>query len=225
MARCQHGEPYSLTRRPDELTRGDRRSLTRTITAMALGTLRFSDPGRVLKAVWPNDRTAAMTLQAITRAATPPIMTGDVPALRLEAVRVLPLLAPASAALQLFEHGIALEMGRLATIRIPNIGTIPPAEFITEGQRSARDVLGALDALPRLMGMGRSYQEGATGVILGRRDGRDAVAADALVDAVRRPKSVTSAHAIACLIGAHLRGSVFQPVNPVLLAATRSRCR
>jgi hypothetical protein len=60
-------------------------------------------------------------------------MTGDAPALRLEAVRVLPLLAPASAALQLFAHGINLDMGGLSTIRIPNVGTIAAAKFIAEG--------------------------------------------------------------------------------------------
>jgi hypothetical protein len=36
---------------------------------MALGTLRHIDPGRVLKGAWPNDRTAAMALQVITRGA------------------------------------------------------------------------------------------------------------------------------------------------------------
>jgi hypothetical protein len=119
---------------PEDLGNGaaERRSLQRAIAAQAIATLRHTDSGRVLKAAWPSDRTAAMALQAITRGASPPIVTGDAPALRLEAVRALPLLAPQSAALQLFAHGVALDMGSLSTIRIPNVGTIAPAKFVAE---------------------------------------------------------------------------------------------
>jgi hypothetical protein len=111
----------------------ERRAFHRAITAQALGVLRRSDPARILKGAWPNDRTAAMALQAITtRAASPPTMTTDVPMLQVEAVRVLPLLAPQSAALQLFSRAISLDLTGVATIRVPNVATILPAKFVSE---------------------------------------------------------------------------------------------
>jgi Phage capsid family len=120
---------------PEDLTRNgaaDRRSLVRAITARALGTLRRSDPGRIMKSAWPDDRSADLALRVITRAASLPMTTGAAPALAVEAVRVLPLLAPRSAALRLFNSCMTFDMTGVATMRIPNVGTVPAAKFIAE---------------------------------------------------------------------------------------------
>src|SRR5262249_27737787 len=122
---------------PEDLTRSgaaERRAIVRAITAQALGTLRRSDPARILKGTWPRDSVAALALAAINRAAQTPTSTGDVPALAVESVRALPLLAPRSAAFQLFTAaGITIDLGRAATVKVPNVAAVPAARFVAEG--------------------------------------------------------------------------------------------
>jgi hypothetical protein len=66
------------------------------------------------------------------RAAAPPLSTASAPALAAEGVAALVLLAPQSAALQLFQGQLRLSLGPEATLRVPNIGTPPTAPFVAE---------------------------------------------------------------------------------------------
>jgi hypothetical protein len=111
-----------------------RRALVRAITAQALSTLRRSTPISVLSRAWPGDDAAERALGMITRAATSPLKTGDAPALVTQGVRALARLAPRSAALQLFDLAMSVDMsGGLAVVKIPNISTVPAAAFVAEG--------------------------------------------------------------------------------------------
>jgi hypothetical protein len=121
---------------PEDIANGaaERRSLQRAITSIVLGSLRRTDPTRILNGAWPTDRQAAMALQALTtRAASgPPLATTAAPSLQVEAQRVLALLAPASAALELFSYCLRLNLGSNATVRLPNVAMVPAAVFIAE---------------------------------------------------------------------------------------------
>jgi hypothetical protein len=117
--------------RPDfaEAQRLERQSWHRAITASALASLKRSDPADVLKAAWPSDQRAELIL----RAAQSPTSSTDFPA--FDKTGLFQSLAPSSAAMQLFERGLKLDLAGITTIRIPNFANLPPAPiFIGEGR-------------------------------------------------------------------------------------------
>jgi len=68
----------------------------------------------------------------ILRAAQSPTSTNDFPA--FDKTGLFQSLAPSSAALQLFERGLKLDLNGVNTIRIPNIATWEPQPiFVPEG--------------------------------------------------------------------------------------------
>jgi hypothetical protein len=78
---------------------------------------------------------AEYALQTMTKGAVSPTSTASAPALAVQSVRMLRRLAPKSAALRLFDAVMNVDMtGGIATVRIPNVATVPPAKFIAEGE-------------------------------------------------------------------------------------------
>lgn len=128
---------------PEDIQQGgirERRSWHRAITAQALASLQRCDPATVLKTAWASDDRAALIL----RAAQNPTSTDDFPA--FDKTGLFQSLAPSSAALQLFERGLKLDLAGITTIRIPNIANLPPAPiFVGEG-KPAPNVRWAFDA-------------------------------------------------------------------------------
>jgi hypothetical protein len=117
--------------RPDygETHRLESRAWHRAVAASALATLRHSDPANELKAAWPNDDRATLIL----RAAQSPTGTGDIPA--FDQTGLFQSLASSSAALQLFERGLQLDLAGITSLRIPNFAALPPAPiFVGEGK-------------------------------------------------------------------------------------------
>jgi hypothetical protein len=99
------------------------------VAASALAVTKSADPTDVLEAAWPSDQRAALIL----RAAQSSTSTGDFPA--FDKTGLFQSLAPSSAALQLFERGLQLDLAGITTIRIPNFASLPPAPiFIGEGK-------------------------------------------------------------------------------------------
>ena len=100
----------------------------RAIAAKALATAHHGDAGKIVKGAWPGDDRAAL----IARAAMPPLTTSGYPA--YSPVVAFRSLAPSSAALQLFELGMALDLTGKTTIRIPNVSALPTQPiFVGEG--------------------------------------------------------------------------------------------
>ena len=73
----------------------ERRSFIRAVTAVALATKHNMRPDTLLAKTWPDDSVAPRVL----RAAQSPTSSGGFPA--MQAVRVLPMLAPAAASMRL----------------------------------------------------------------------------------------------------------------------------
>ncbi len=116
---------------PEDLQNGqrERRSWHRVVAASALAALKRSNPADVLKSAWPTDHRAALIL----RAAQSPTSTDEFPA--FDKTGLFQSLAPSSAALQLFERGLQLDLAGTTTVRIPNFASLPPAPiFIGEGK-------------------------------------------------------------------------------------------
>jgi hypothetical protein len=116
---------------PEDLARngaGQRRSLHRAITALALAAAQRRAPGPILKAAWPNDSAAELVLRA---ASSPTTMAGFP---TVSTVETLPALAPGSAAVQLFRQSLQLDLSGVATVRIPHVAMAPIASFIAEGE-------------------------------------------------------------------------------------------
>lgn len=117
--------------RPDfaEAQRMERQSWHRAVAASALAVTKSADPTSVLEAAWPSDQRAVLIL----RAAQSPTSTGDFPA--FDKTGLFQSLAPSSAALQLFQRGLQLDLAGITTIRIPNFANLPPAPiFVGEGK-------------------------------------------------------------------------------------------
>ena len=116
--------------RPDfaEAQRLERQSWHRAVAASVLAVLKGADSTEVLKSAWPTDQRAALIL----RAAQSPTSTDDFPA--FDKTGLFQSLAPSSAALQLFERGLKLDLSGVNTIRIPNIASWEPQPiFVAEG--------------------------------------------------------------------------------------------
>lgn len=123
------GKGISLRPDPGGLLQSERRSWHRAIAAQCLAISQRTDPGRIVKAAWPNDGRAQM----ITRGAVTPTTTAGL--WTYDPVIAYRSLAPSSAALRLFELGLALNLTGVTTIRIPNVATSLPTQplFLGEG--------------------------------------------------------------------------------------------
>jgi hypothetical protein len=110
-----------------------RRSWHRAIAAHALATLRRNDDAAtIVKSTWPNDARA----QLIVRGASSPTATADYPS--FNPVVAFRSLAPGSAALALFERGLALDLTGISTIRIPAVAGLPVQPiFVAEDMAAA----------------------------------------------------------------------------------------
>ena len=112
------------------LCQAERTSWTRAIAALALAADRRKDPQKIAKAAWPDDQRALL----ITRGAVSPTNTSGFPT--FDPVVAFRSLAPNSAALALFQLGLALDLTGTTTIRIPNVASLPVVQpiFVGEGQ-------------------------------------------------------------------------------------------
>ena len=91
-------------------------------------TAQRGDPGKIVKAAWPNDGRAQLILRgAVTPTTTAGVWTYD-PVVAFRSI------APSSAALQLFQFGLALNLEGATTIRIPSVPARPVQPvFVSEG--------------------------------------------------------------------------------------------
>ena len=114
----------------DSMFAEERQSWGRALAALVIADRDCVDPEPVLKAIWPDDRHAAARLKS----AVSPISTGNTPALLLDVVQAFRSLAPASAALALFEKGLQVDLRGINTITLPSLANMPPAGvFVQEG--------------------------------------------------------------------------------------------
>jgi hypothetical protein len=118
--------PVSLRLDPAGVLQTERRSWQRTLAAHVLER---SEPHKILKAAWPDDtRAQAITRGAVTQTTTADLWTFD-PTIAYRS------LAPSSAALALFQMGLALNLEGVSTIRIPSVAGLPVRPvFVSEGQ-------------------------------------------------------------------------------------------
>lgn len=122
------GKGISLRPDPTAMVAAERRSWHRAIAAHCLAVSRRADPARILKSAWPNDARAQM----IARGAVTPTTTAGV--WTYDPVIAYRSLAPSSAALRLFELGLALNLVGASTIRIPSTAPLPVQPvFVGEG--------------------------------------------------------------------------------------------
>jgi hypothetical protein len=117
--------------RPDigAALRRERTALHRSLAACTLGTIHNQRPGQFIAHAWPSDSRAA----AITRAAIPPADTSSGAALSIAKVSPLLLVAPGSAAAQLFDRALRFDLSGVATISVPHVSTHPVPLFTAEG--------------------------------------------------------------------------------------------
>lgn len=110
---------------PPHLTR----SISRALAAISLAALTKQKPESVLADSWANDHLASMIIRA---AASPTTMTTG-SALAGSRVHFLSGIAPASAAVKLFDRCLRLDMEGASTITIPSASTSPVPAFVGEG--------------------------------------------------------------------------------------------
>jgi hypothetical protein len=135
------GNQQPIPLRPDfgALATEQRRSLNRALCAAVLksGPRSQIAPERFCASTWPDDRQAIR----IAKAVSSPTSTTTAGALQLSAVGMFRSLAPASAALKLFEAGLSIDLRGLQSVRVPSItAQLPTVVFIGEG-----DPIGAID--------------------------------------------------------------------------------
>jgi hypothetical protein len=105
------------------------RSTMRMLFAVALSPVKKQSAESIIAEHWPNDATAAL----LTRAAMTPINTTTSGLPMLSVVRLLPSLAPGSAASRLFaQAGLKLDFTRKYQFFLPHIGTLPEPVFVGE---------------------------------------------------------------------------------------------
>jgi hypothetical protein len=114
----------------DAMFAEERQSWGRALAALVIANREHAEPAAVLKATWPDDRATAIRLKA----ATSPTSTGNAPALLLDVVQAFRSLAPASAALALFEKGLQVDLRGVNMITLPSLANVPPpGVFVAEG--------------------------------------------------------------------------------------------
>jgi hypothetical protein len=125
-----NARPIPLRPDRDVMFAEERQSWGRALAALVVANRDLAEPEAVLKATWPDDRHAAARLKA----ATSPTSTANAPPLLLEVVQAFRSLAPASAALGLFEKGLQVDLQGVHTITLPSLANVPPpGVFVAEG--------------------------------------------------------------------------------------------
>ena len=120
---------------PEDLARdGDleRRAWGRALAALVIADRDYAEPAAVLKATWPDDRAAAARLKS----AVSPTSTGNAPALLLDIVQAFRSLAPASAALALFEKGLQIDLRRRQHDHVAELGQRAAARRLRRRRRT-----------------------------------------------------------------------------------------
>ena len=122
--------PIPLRPDPGALASSQRCSFVRAATAMALASKNRQRPDAILGKAWPDDSVAPRILKA---AQTPTTSTGF-PA--MQAMRVLPMLAPQAASARLLGLASSVDLAHVATVRVPYIGATgrPVVPFIEEAK-------------------------------------------------------------------------------------------
>jgi hypothetical protein len=107
-----------------------RRSFVRSATATALSRVRkdMGSAERILREAWPHDRNADLIVRSPSG---PPTSVGDFPG---AAVAKLMLLAPKSAAAQLFALAMSVDLKGIAQFTFPLPTNFTAATFVGEGQ-------------------------------------------------------------------------------------------
>jgi hypothetical protein len=105
----------------------EQRSWHRAIAAKVLAVNNYGDAAKIAKAAWPNDDRAVM----ITRGAMTPTTSAGL--WTYNPVTAYRSLAPSSAALALFQMGMALDLSGVTTIKIPHASTGTLPVFVGEG--------------------------------------------------------------------------------------------
>jgi hypothetical protein len=119
----------------------ERRSWTRAIAARVMACGRNEDGSKIVKSAWPtDDRALALTKGGVS----PTTSTGGYP--QWDPVIAYRSLAPASAALALFQLGTALNLQGAHTIRIPAFANMPVQPVFVEEGKPAPNVQWNFDA-------------------------------------------------------------------------------
>lgn len=124
----QNRMPLPLRIDGDVVAANDRRAILRAVTALAVATVRSTDPEGVLKAAWPDDRVALTVLRAVSN----PASTVTYPVSNI--IGLFRSIAPKSAALELFNLGRIVDLTGINTVSIPHARAPGPnAPFVAEG--------------------------------------------------------------------------------------------
>lgn len=114
---------------PSALLSSERRSFVRAATAMALAARDRQRPDAILAKAWPDDATASRILKG----ATSPTTSSGYP--QVEAIILLPMLAPSSASARLLGAASSVDLAGVSSVAVPYIGASgrPVVPFIAEG--------------------------------------------------------------------------------------------
>jgi hypothetical protein len=105
----------------------NRRSTMRCISAIALGALKGQSADSIVAENWSDDAVAAV----LTRAATTPIDTTTSGLPLLAPVRIVPSIAPSSAAVKLFgQAGVKLDFAGVDHYSIPFLSSMPEPVWV-----------------------------------------------------------------------------------------------
>jgi hypothetical protein len=105
-----------------------RKSLLRAITALVFARLERASPIKIAERSFPRDPNAAHLVRAIS---APADSSGTYP--QVTTTSALPLLAPKSAALKLFQSAMQIDLSGKFSVKVPSIAARTTPIFIVEG--------------------------------------------------------------------------------------------
>jgi hypothetical protein len=105
-----------------------RKSLLRAITSLVFARLERASPIKIAERSFPRDPNAAQIVRAIS---APADSSGTYP--QVTTTSALPLLAPKSAALKLFQSAMLLDLSGKFSVRVPSIAAHVVPIFVLEG--------------------------------------------------------------------------------------------
>jgi hypothetical protein len=145
----------------------ERRSMLQTISALVVRTARgqHGRPDDVGRQLFGDDY--------VPRAAVPPLMTTTSGLPSATAVRLLGAVAPASAALALFDRSTSVDLSEFASVHLPAIVDPAPAVFIREGEPGpvaqfslAAPIIGPLKKILIMAALTREMESASGGTAL-----------------------------------------------------------